>query len=187
MDCARNIHVWRVFCSLCLTLVAATWTLWMSSLWSVIVFPAVVVIVAIVVVIFALVGVCNSYDLENMQAPPETFTFQTITKEGWGFTYNAKTHELIVSDGSEYLLFWDPANFTEIRRVKVQRINKNLPSKNINELEFWRDRCVPKNQMRPPQLVSQLYPLFCLIFYLYLRARTQCDCQCMVQRHHFGY
>ena len=76
-----------------------------------------------------------------MDAPPQTFKFDTITKEGWGMTYDAKNHELIVSDGSEYLLFWDPDTFTEKRRVEVQR-QKNQNAKNINELEFWRDRYV---------------------------------------------
>ena len=79
------------------------------------------------------------YDFDNLSAPPETFQFQTITREGWGMTYDAKNEELIVSDGSEYLLFWDPETYKEKRRLKVTRqFNKN--ARQINELEFWRDR-----------------------------------------------
>jgi len=52
--------------------------------------------------------------------------------EGWGITHNGK--ELIVSDGSSSIYFWDPATCKEIRRISVQ--DNNGLKNNINELEF---------------------------------------------------
>ncbi|TWI83951.1 glutamine cyclotransferase [Lacibacter cauensis] len=52
--------------------------------------------------------------------------------EGWGITHNGK--ELIVSDGSSNIYFWDPATCKEIRRISVQ--DNNGLKNNINELEF---------------------------------------------------
>ena len=52
--------------------------------------------------------------------------------EGWGITHNGK--ELIVSDGSSNIYFWDPATCKEIRRISVQD-NSGLRN-NMNELEF---------------------------------------------------
>eukprot|EP00977_Amphora_coffeiformis_P004424 scaffold945_cov170-Amphora_coffeaeformis.AAC.4 len=79
------------------------------------------------------------YNLEDMSQPPSSFDFETVTAEGWGMTYNDISKEIIVSDGSTYLLFWDPNTFQELRRVKVQR-QFGKDSRNINELEFWRGR-----------------------------------------------
>jgi glutamine cyclotransferase len=52
--------------------------------------------------------------------------------EGWGITNNGK--ELIVSDGSSNLYFWDPETLKEIRRTSIQ--DENGLRNNINELEF---------------------------------------------------
>ncbi len=52
--------------------------------------------------------------------------------EGWGITHNGK--ELIVSDGSSNIYFWDPATCKEIRRISVQ--DNNGLKNNINEMEF---------------------------------------------------
>ncbi|QNA43585.1 glutaminyl-peptide cyclotransferase [Lacibacter sediminis] len=52
--------------------------------------------------------------------------------EGWGITNNGK--ELIVSDGSSNLYFWDPETLKEIRRISIQ--DNNGLRNNINELEF---------------------------------------------------
>jgi len=43
------------------------------------------------------------YDRHNLNATPGVFEFKTTTGEGWGLTYDAERHELIVSDGSEFL------------------------------------------------------------------------------------
>jgi glutaminyl-peptide cyclotransferase len=52
--------------------------------------------------------------------------------EGWGITNNGK--ELIVSDGSSNLYFWDPETLKELRRISIQ--DHNGLKNNINELEF---------------------------------------------------
>lgn len=52
--------------------------------------------------------------------------------EGWGITNNGK--ELIVSDGSSNMYFWDPETLKEIRRISIQ--DENGLRNNINELEF---------------------------------------------------
>lgn len=41
----------------------------------------------------------------------------TKTGQGWGITSDGSS--LIVSDGSEYLHFWDPVTMDETRRVAV--------------------------------------------------------------------
>jgi glutamine cyclotransferase len=52
--------------------------------------------------------------------------------EGWGMTHNGK--ELIVSDGSPDLVFWDPETLVETRRITVR--NQGKPVGNLNELEY---------------------------------------------------
>ncbi|GAX24310.1 hypothetical protein FisN_4Lh424 [Fistulifera solaris] len=79
------------------------------------------------------------FDSKNITAPPDQFHFNTTTGEGWGLTYDASKHELIASDGSKFLHFWDPDTFALKRKVEVKRQNSRN-SKNINELEWWRGR-----------------------------------------------
>jgi len=52
--------------------------------------------------------------------------------EGWGLTHDRTS--LIMSDGTEYLRFLDPATFAEQRRVRVTGVGE--PVKNLNELEY---------------------------------------------------
>lgn len=79
------------------------------------------------------------YDIDNLPQIEKTFQFSTTTREGWGLTYDKLGDQLVVSDGSEFLHFWDPQNFTETHKVAVTRQN-GKPATNINELEFWRNR-----------------------------------------------
>lgn len=79
------------------------------------------------------------FDSKNLSVQPDQFDFNTTTGEGWGMTYDAFRHELVVSDGSEFLHFWDPDTILLKRKVTVKRQN-NRDSKNINELEWWRGR-----------------------------------------------
>lgn len=52
--------------------------------------------------------------------------------EGWGLTHNE--HELIMSNGSDQLLFLDPDTFKTLRSVTVRQQNKRW--RNLNELEY---------------------------------------------------
>ncbi|GKY93106.1 hypothetical protein MPSEU_000278800 [Mayamaea pseudoterrestris] len=75
----------------------------------------------------------------------DTFKYETITSEGWGITY-ADSHGLLVSDGSEWIMVWDPESLTnksvvrDVRRFQVQLLYKG--SKNpramarVNEMEW---------------------------------------------------
>eukprot|EP00574_Skeletonema_japonicum_P002137 CAMPEP_0201718952 /NCGR_PEP_ID=MMETSP0593-20130828/4329_1 /ASSEMBLY_ACC=CAM_ASM_000672 /TAXON_ID=267983 /ORGANISM="Skeletonema japonicum, Strain CCMP2506" /LENGTH=674 /DNA_ID=CAMNT_0048209339 /DNA_START=123 /DNA_END=2147 /DNA_ORIENTATION=- len=63
------------------------------------------------------------------------YTTTAPAHQGWGITYDPKNHELIVSDGSEYLYFWDVENFETQRKVEVTRFDGSIQKK-INELEF---------------------------------------------------
>lgn len=55
-----------------------------------------------------------------------------LNTEGWGLTNNGS--ELIVSDGSSNLYFYEPESFKELRRVGVT--DHLGPKGNINELEY---------------------------------------------------
>lgn len=59
-----------------------------------------------------------------------TFTYEG---EGWGLTHDAMN--LIMSDGTAYLRFFDPKSFREIRRVKVTD-EDGRPVEKLNELEY---------------------------------------------------
>ena len=79
------------------------------------------------------------YDAKNLAATPTKFGFNCTTNEGWGLTYDPNKHELIESDGSEFLHFWDPETMREKRKVSVTRLGGSVAN-NINELEYWRGR-----------------------------------------------
>jgi glutamine cyclotransferase len=88
------------------------------------------------------------YNFTDMSAQPSTFNFQTSTGQGWGMTYDSKRKEIVVSDGSDFLLMWDPETMQEKRRVKVTR-QLGKSARQINELEYWRDRYVRKLSVAP--------------------------------------
>ncbi|KAL4111246.1 hypothetical protein PRIC1_002927 [Phytophthora ramorum] len=62
------------------------------------------------------------------------FNYDTVTGEGWGITYDGE--DLVVSDGSSTLLFWDPSTMKEVRRVDVTIYDGTQQISQINELEF---------------------------------------------------
>lgn len=68
------------------------------------------------------------YDLKTFKQLQE-FNYN---HEGWGITHNGS--ELIISDGSSNIYFWDPATLKEVRRISIQ--DHNGLRNNINELEF---------------------------------------------------
>jgi len=52
--------------------------------------------------------------------------------EGWGITHNGK--ELIISDGTSSLFFFDPVTFEILREIDVT--DENGPVEDLNELEY---------------------------------------------------
>lgn len=73
-------------------------------------------------------GVAFVYDRLTF-APRRSFRYEG---EGWGLTDDQSG--LIMSDGTEYLRFLDPATFAERRRLRVTAAG--VPLKNLNELEI---------------------------------------------------
>ncbi|EGZ13206.1 hypothetical protein PHYSODRAFT_546922 [Phytophthora sojae] len=62
------------------------------------------------------------------------FTFDTVTGEGWGITYDGE--KFVVSDGSSTLMFLDPKTMEEVRSVDVTMYDGAQKISQINELEF---------------------------------------------------
>ena len=79
--------------------------------------------------------------MNNLSADPKVQSFATTTGEGWGLTYDDEQNELVVSDGSHYLLIWDPVTLQEKRRVPIMRMD-GKKARNINELEYWNGKIV---------------------------------------------
>ena len=73
-------------------------------------------------------GVGFVYDRESLELVRE-FRYGI---EGWGMTHDGET--LIVSDGSEYLYFWDPETLQEKKKLTVRDGGKRID--NLNELEY---------------------------------------------------
>jgi glutamine cyclotransferase len=72
---------------------------------------------------------CFVYDSATLKKNGE---FNYGFGEGWGMTSNGR--DLIISNGSSNLYFYDPASFKEIKRLGVT--NQYGPVGNINELEL---------------------------------------------------
>jgi glutaminyl-peptide cyclotransferase len=73
-------------------------------------------------------GVAFVYDKQSF-AVRRQFRY---TGEGWGLTQDRTS--LIMSDGTEFIRYLDPATFTERRRIRVTAAG--APLKNLNELEL---------------------------------------------------
>lgn len=73
-------------------------------------------------------GVARIYDRKTLK-PLDQFEY---AGEGWGLAFDGK--HLIQSDGTDVLLFRDPATFQEVRRVRVR--SEGRPVKDLNELEW---------------------------------------------------
>ena len=72
---------------------------------------------------------CLVYDAATMKLE-KTFTYNF--GEGWGMTTDG-TH-LIISNGSSNIFFYNPENFSEVKRLGVS--NQYGPLGSINELEY---------------------------------------------------
>lgn len=72
---------------------------------------------------------CLVYDASTLKK----LTQYDYEGEGWGICTDGTS--LIMSDGTEVLKYINPANFKEIKRVKVKYRN-DFPVYNLNELEY---------------------------------------------------
>ena len=77
----------------------------------------------------------NTSNLEEI----DNFHFSTTNNQGWGISWDRCKDELVVTDGSENLHFWDPETMAEKRRISVTRMDGSK-AKEMNEIEFWRGR-----------------------------------------------
>jgi len=66
----------------------------------------------------------------------KSFDFTTTKNEGWGITYHPAKSQFIVSDGSQYLHFWDETTLQETHKIPVTNY-KGRVIQNINELEYF--------------------------------------------------
>ena len=78
------------------------------------------------------------YNMDDLQTI-DRFRYTTTLNEGWGITWDRCNDELIVTDGSPNLHFWDPETMAEKRKISVVRLS-GTPAKRLNEIEFWRGR-----------------------------------------------
>ena len=76
------------------------------------------------------------YDADSLDLIKQ-FEYDTTTGEGWGITFLSETCEFIISDGSQYLIFWDCQSFKEKRRVEVKytKDHETTSISLLNELE----------------------------------------------------
>ena len=90
------------------------------------------------------------YDANDIAAAPTEYTYTTTKhNEGWGITYDNDRDELIVTDGSGNLMFWDPdcmqSGHCESKPdklpIEVTRLD-GKPARNLNEIEYWRGRVI---------------------------------------------
>jgi len=69
----------------------------------------------------------------------EQFEFHTTRGEGWGITWDPCQKEFIVTDGSEFLHFWDKDTLAQSRKIPVRRRNGD-PIRGLNEIEWYRGK-----------------------------------------------
>lgn len=82
------------------------------------------------------------YDATTLKVVRE-FNYETHTGQGWGITYDSDKKWFIVSDGSEYLHFWDRDSLKEVKRSRVffrSEDDQLQPVNLLNELEFVKGR-----------------------------------------------
>jgi len=74
------------------------------------------------------------YSLPDMELIKK-FEYTTETNEGWGAAYNAATNQVVISDGSAWLMFWDADTFEELRRVRVRMGKRAIH--HLNEIDMY--------------------------------------------------
>jgi glutaminyl-peptide cyclotransferase len=95
-------------------------------------------------------GVAFVYDKATF-APKRRYTY---TGEGWGLTHDGTS--LVMSDGTEFLRFLDPATFKERRRVRVTAAGS--PVKNLNELEYVKGEILANIWTNETDVIARINP-----------------------------
>lgn len=72
------------------------------------------------------------YNLETFEREDE-FVYNTHTGEGWGLTHNDTS--LIATDGSAFIYYFNPVDFSELGRLKV--FDHRGEVEYLNELEYY--------------------------------------------------
>jgi len=67
------------------------------------------------------------------------FKFHSTKNEGWGITWDPCRKELVMTDGSQNLHFWDRKTLTKTKVVPVTRM-KGYAASQLNEIEWYRGR-----------------------------------------------
>lgn len=75
------------------------------------------------------------YDLNSFE-PLEEHSFSSHTGEGWGLTNNDSA--LVASDGSAFLYFLSPNDFSEMKRLTI--FDDQGEVENLNELEYHKGK-----------------------------------------------
>lgn len=78
------------------------------------------------------------YDATTLEVVDE-FQFQTTTGQGWGITWDPCQGEFVVTDGSEFLHFWDKDTLAEKRKIPVTRMDGSKANE-LNEIEWYRGK-----------------------------------------------
>lgn len=80
------------------------------------------------------------WNANDLTIPPQPISYKTTKRdEGWGITHDPVKNELIVSDGSNHLVFWDVDTLETTSTRSIFRQDGSRAT-NLNELEFWRGR-----------------------------------------------
>ncbi|MCL3780186.1 glutaminyl-peptide cyclotransferase [Prolixibacteraceae bacterium JC049] len=99
------------------------------------------------------------YNLDNF-AKVDSFAY--ANREGWGLTHNS--HQIIMSDGSHKLTYFDPATMKKVKELQVYD-NKG-PVLQLNELEYidgyiwaniWMSDVIVKIDPKTGKVVAKLY------------------------------
>lgn len=91
---------------------------------------------------------------------------RTKTGQGWGITTDGES--LIVSDGSQYLFFWDPITMKETRRVEVktrERGGKIRFQRNIFTFHQHFRKLIREDPRTPCIFAVQYGKIPCLLLY----------------------
>jgi glutamine cyclotransferase len=74
--------------------------------------------------------------------------------EGWGITHDGRN--LIISDGTSVIRFWNPTTFAEVKRISVY--DNEGPVENLNELEYVNGEIYANVWYSDPEVIARINP-----------------------------